>query len=206
MAKKRATKKVVEKPTRKPRTKEVKELSDIPEAVITDNQTLKDAMMIACEGLSVRRLTCIADLLNDRDTLISIAEKAAAGASIDTISMMVGLDKTILKQWLKIGEKERQGPYRAFYEFYLKASAEARIAAEASLLIKNPAAWLDRCEALKQIEEYEPTEAEPQLPGERLPMVPLSSGIEGDDDEDEANTNNVPIPDGYGQMDFTQGD
>lgn len=201
MAKKRTTTKKKTTPRKKRETTKKIEPPSIPE---TDNQTLSDALAIACEGISVKRILSIGELLEDREAMVEILTKTATGASIDTVGMSLGMPQGVLKQWLKIGEKNGDGPYRAFFEFYMKASAEARIAAEASLLIKNPAVWLDRCEPLKNLNEYEGAIGEMVLDSPTRPTTKTSEMKEDipsidDDQDDDVNQ----IPEGYGSQTFT---
>ncbi len=98
-----------------------------------------------------------------QESLVQIAESAALGASISTIEMQLGLPDGILKGWLNNGKADNEGPFHVFYRFYITACAEAKLAAESSLLRKNPAAWLERCDPLNQLnpqkeEEPKPTE------------------------------------------------
>jgi hypothetical protein len=72
-----------------------------------------------------------------------IAESAAVGASITTIEMQLGLPEDMLKNWLRIGREEPTGPFFLFYAFFTRAQANARIAAEARVLVTNPLKWLD---------------------------------------------------------------
>jgi hypothetical protein len=69
--------------------------------------------------------------------------------------MAVGLPVGMLKQWLHNGKMDRDGTeFKAFYKFYLAAASEARRAAEASLLMRNPGAWLDRCDPIAELTSH----------------------------------------------------
>jgi hypothetical protein len=87
--------------------------------------------------------------------MLKIADIVASGGSITTAEMATGLPPGMLKQWLALGRHDgKDSPFNAFYRYYLAASSEARLAAESSLLVKNPSAWLERCDPLKQLEEH----------------------------------------------------
>ena len=108
--------------------------------------------------MTLKRVTCITELLADQQSLVQIAESAALGASISTIEMQLGLPDGLLKGWLNNGKADREGPFHVFYRFYITACAEAKLAAESSLLRKNPAAWLERCDPLKQLNSQDKEE------------------------------------------------
>ena len=123
-----------------------------------DDDVLANAISLSTQGSTLKRITNIRELLHDRETLLKIAEVVATGGSINTAEMAVGLPPGLLKGWLRNGKYDQEGTdYHAFYRFYLAAASEARRAAEASLLMKNPAAWLDRCDPLKELEEADQT-------------------------------------------------
>lgn len=127
-----------------------------------EEDVLTNAISVGMQGLSLKRITNVSELLHDRETLLQIAEIVGTGGSIATVEMAIGLPPGLLKGWLANGKHDRDGShYNALYRFYLAAASEARRAAEASLLIKNPSAWLDRCDPLKQLEiTEEPTPIE----------------------------------------------
>lgn len=129
----------------------------------SENALLNTALQLGTQGMTLKRVTCITELLADQESLVQIAESAALGASISTIEMQLGLPDGILKGWLNNGKADNEGPFHVFYRFYITACAEAKLAAESSLLRKNPAAWLERCDPLNQLnpqkeEEPKPTE------------------------------------------------
>ena len=130
----------------------------LPYNDVEDN-TLQIALNIGTNGSILKRLTCINELLSDRESLIKVATLTAGGASIDTVEMSLGLPPGMLKAWLKNGKHDVEGPFREFYQFYLLASAEAKLAAESSLLVKNPAAWLDRIDPYTQLNSLEEGDA-----------------------------------------------
>ena len=119
-----------------------------------EEDALTNALSLSMQGATLKRITTVMELLTDRDTCLQIAEIVGTGGSINTVEMAIGLPSGMLKQWLHIGKTDREdSPYNALYRFYLAAASEARRAAEASLLMKNPAGWLDRCDPLMQLEE-----------------------------------------------------
>ena len=119
-----------------------------------EEDVLLNAISLGSQGSMLKRLTNIHELLRDRETMLQIAEIVGTGGSIATVEMAVGLPPNMLKTWLDIGKTESQdNEYNMFYRFYLAAASEARRAAEASLLMKSPAQWLDRCDPLKQLQD-----------------------------------------------------
>jgi len=117
----------------------------------SEDQLLNTALQLGTQGMTLKRVTCITELLADQDSLVQIAESAALGASISTIEMQLSLPDGLLKGWLNNGKADREGPFHVFYRFYITACAEAKLAAESSLLRKNPSAWLERCDPLVQL-------------------------------------------------------
>lgn len=110
-----------------------------------------EALALTFSGQPFKALRTVTDLISDRDALESIAEYASSGASIDSIEMKLNLHDGVLKTWLQRGKQDRDGPYRMLYFFYMRASADARIGAEATLLSKNPDKWLEKIEASGQL-------------------------------------------------------
>lgn len=125
-----------------------------------EEDVLTNAISLGMQGHELRRITNVIELLSDRATLLQIAEIVSTGGSVETVEMATGLPPGLLKGWLKNGKTDREGSeYNALYRFYLAAASEARRAAEASLLMKNPSAWLDRCDPLKQLDVITEPEA-----------------------------------------------
>ena len=121
---------------------------------ITERDVLSNALTLSGGGHDLKRITNVVELLEDRETILHIAEIVGSGGSINTVEMAIGFPPGLLKQWLHLGKTDDpDSSFNVLYRFYLAASAEARLAAEASLLAKNPAQWLDRCDPLKQLEE-----------------------------------------------------
>lgn len=121
---------------------------------IAERDVLSNALTLSGGGHDLKRITNVVELLEDRETLLKIAEIVGSGGSINTVEMATGLPPGLLKQWLHIGKTDDPSShFNILYRYYLAASAEARLAAEASLLCKNPAQWLERCDPLKQLEE-----------------------------------------------------
>lgn len=120
-----------------------------------DFNPLKTALQLAGVSEPIASLTSIDELLACEVSLSRIAEVAGDGGSITTVEMSIGLMPGIMRQWLLNGKNDSDGPYRILYQFYLQCSAKARMAAEVSLLIKNPNAWLDRVEALESLKTVE---------------------------------------------------
>lgn len=133
----------------------------IPSPGNEGNDLLNTALQLGTQGMTLKRVTCITELLADQESLVQIAESAALGASISTIEMQLGLPESMLKGWLNNGKADREGPFHIFYRFYLTACAEAKLAAESSLLRKNPAAWLERCDPLNQLNQSKLENKEP---------------------------------------------
>ena len=116
-----------------------------------EDHLLNTALQLGTQGMTLKRVTCITELLADKESLVQIAESAALGASISTIEMQLSLPDGLIKGWLNNGKADRDGPFHVFYRFYITACAEAKLTAESSLLRKNPAAWLERCDPLNQL-------------------------------------------------------
>jgi hypothetical protein len=117
-----------------------------------NEDVLSNALSLSILGSELRRITNVSELLHDRETLLKIAEVVAGGGSIHTAEMAIGIHPGMLKTWLQIGKTDAEdGLYRALYRFYLAAASEARRAAEASLLMRNPAKWLETCDPLNQL-------------------------------------------------------
>lgn len=118
-----------------------------------EEDVLTNALSLAGGGHELKKISSILELLQDRQTMLEIAEVVSSGGSIETAEMKIGCPSGMLKQWLINGKTDPpDSHFNAFYRFYLAASSEARLAAEASLLSKSPEKWLDRCDPLKQIE------------------------------------------------------
>lgn len=145
------------KPT-EPKANKILPLPEVPES---EDQLLNTALQLGTQGMTLKRVTCITELLADQDSLVQIAESAALGASIGTIEMQLGLPDGMLKGWLNNGKADSEGPFHVFYRFYITACAEAKLAAESSLLRKSPAAWLERCDVLAQLNPQKQEEPEP---------------------------------------------
>lgn len=129
-----------------------------PELPLPSNEPedpLSVALRIGTEGTLLKRIKTIDDLLNDTDSLIKVATLTAGGCSISTVEASLGLPPEMLKGWLKNGKADADGPFKVFFQFYLAASAEAKKAAESSLLLKNPGAWLDRIDPMNQLNTEE---------------------------------------------------
>lgn len=102
------------------------------------------ALKRATDSDMIVRLTTISELLRDERALVEIAQAAATGASMKTIGMLIGLDEGVFEQWIANGKDDPNGEFRALYIFFRQAKAGAMLAAEASLLSRNPDKWLDR--------------------------------------------------------------
>lgn len=193
MPRKKATPSSAAPKKRTPRTKK----ASAPAKPDTGNSILDDALSLSTMGIAVRGLKSITDLIHDRQSMLQTAEMLAAGGSVETIEMALGVDKGVIKGWLKIGKTERDGPYRAFYQFFLQASAEARLAAESSLLLKNPSSWLDRNDPIAMLEDSDNGNNESGIIDGSIenPNEPLE-----ETDTNSASTDN--LPDSYGTASF----
>lgn len=134
---------------------EFEEDEDEEEPDPRDN-ALHNALKLGTQGATLKRLTCVSELLDDKGALIELAETVAAGGSIETVEMRLGLPVGMMKGWLQNGRHDRDGPFHVFYKFYLTAAAEAKLNAEASLLSKNPAKWLETCDPIRQLQSSSP--------------------------------------------------
>lgn len=139
-----------------------KKKSKLPEATIPKTipireiNPLDEALSLPYSGESLRPLTSVDELLTNGEALTTLAEDVASGASIRSVELKLGLPDGLLKEWLNIGRTERQGPFRALYAYYMRASADARIGAESRLLVKNPLAWLEKFEASDELTREDP--------------------------------------------------
>jgi hypothetical protein len=110
------------------------------------------AIKVVTSAEPISKITTIDELLDDERALAEMVAAVAGGASIKSVEMTLGLEPGMLVQWLKYGKEEREGPFRALYLFYRKAASGARMAAEASLLTKNPSEWLKTNDVEVQLE------------------------------------------------------
>ena len=136
--------------TKKIETPALDETPSLPFADDKDNLLL-NALAIGASGVVLKRITCVSDLLKDKESLIQIIELASTGASVVTIEIALGFPPGILAGWLKNGLDEQDGPFYAFRQLYLKSASVARHTAEAALLNKNPEKWLEKYDPLKDL-------------------------------------------------------
>lgn len=145
---------------------------------------LKTALQLAGVTDPIHRLTTVDELLESEEALSQISMLAGDGASITTVEMSLGLLPGVLRQWLKNGQTDPDGPYRILYHFYLQCSAKARMAAEITLLVKNPAMWLEKVETLQDLseaKEQDVIQSDSSSPTSNLTFMDV-------DDEDEASS------------------
>ncbi len=105
---------------------------------------------------SLTVLNSVTDLIQDQKALSTIADFCSQGASMETVEGALGIESGQLKQWLRIGKSEKNGPYRALYLFYSRINASTRLLAESCLLSKSPKEWLDRVEFQNVLTSEEP--------------------------------------------------
>lgn len=146
------------KPKRKRKTTRKKKEPSLPEEPEPD--MLNHALMSVEAGTMLRRITDVNDLLNDPVSLQTIAQMVATGASTESVEAALGLHQGMLKGWIKNGKDNPESEFGIFRRFYTQAAATARHTAEAELLKRNPAAWLDRCDLLTHEAEAEPDTVE----------------------------------------------
>jgi transposase-like protein len=122
------------------------------------NDELQKALIIdfISEG-ALKVLDNVTDLLKDSKALATIAEYASQGASVETIEGALGIASGQMKQWLRIGRDEKDGPYRALFLYYSKLNAGTRLMAESGLLSRNPEKWLATVELQNVLRSEEPT-------------------------------------------------
>jgi hypothetical protein len=101
------------------------------------------ALSMVSFGKPLTPVVTIEELLNSNDVLLEIAQAAAIGASISSIEMKLGFPEGMLKNWLRIGKVDQDGPFFAFFLFFQRASAEAKMHAESKVLSSNPLKWLE---------------------------------------------------------------
>lgn len=101
------------------------------------------ALSMVSFGKPLTPVVTIEELLNSNDILLEIAQAAAIGASISSIEMKLGFPEGMLKNWIRIGKNEQDGPFYAFFLFFQRASAEAKMHAESKVLQNNPLKWLE---------------------------------------------------------------
>lgn len=154
MAKKKPSRK---KPPAKPKTTETIHVDTSSSQENAGNGDVDFALSLVNDGLTVPKITEITDLLADSKSMLVIAERVSIGASVKTVEMTLGLPTGLLAGWLKNGSDDienDESPYRLLFMFYRAAQAEAQTFAEASLLKKNPAAWLESMDVGAQLAEY----------------------------------------------------
>lgn len=109
------------------------------------------ALSMVSFGKPIAPIMSIEELLSSQDVLMAIAESAAIGSSITSIEMKLGFPDSMLKNWLRIGKQAEEGPFYAFYLFFQRASAEARMQAESRVLTTNPLKWLEMMQMDNQL-------------------------------------------------------
>lgn len=117
------------------------------------NKTLSTALSLSDMESQMKVLDTVEELLQDERALTTMVETCAQGGSIDSVEMMLGISPGMLERWLRNGQHDKDGPFRALYLFYTRASANARLMAEAALLSKNPDKWLEKVEVRSKLRE-----------------------------------------------------
>lgn len=110
----------------------------------------------------------IHDLLNNDILLEELKEYVESGSSINVIEAKLGLPNGRLKEWLIKGKEKPRTPYRRLYTLYRSWAAEATATAQSTMLLKNPARWLETNSTGKMIE-----------PPEESTALALSPGVQG---------------------------
>jgi len=138
---------------------------------IDTHETLSTALSIDMMG-SLTVLDSVTDLLKNPESLNTIVDYCSQGGSIESIEMALGIEDGLLEQWLRLGKVERDGPYRALYLFYSKASAGVRLMAETALLAKSPEKWLEKIEPRNRLRQ-QPTNSSgiPTIEGTAQPKL-----------------------------------
>lgn len=144
--------------------KKPKAKSELP----IEHETLSTALSIDMMG-SLVVLDNVTDLIKDQQALNTIVDFCSQGASIETIEMALGIEEGQLEQWLRLGKVERDGPYRALFLFYSKASSGVRLMAETALLAKSPEKWLEKIDIKNRL-LAQPTHA-PTVDGKVQPKL-----------------------------------
>lgn len=110
----------------------------------------------------------IHDLLSNDILLEELKEYVESGSSINVIEAKLGLPNGRLKEWLIKGKEKPRTPYRRLYTLYRSWAAEATATAQSTMLLKNPARWLETNSTGKMIE-----------PPEESTVLALSPGVPG---------------------------
>jgi hypothetical protein len=166
---------------------------------LDDFSPLQQALALSVNASPPAVITSLEDFLENEDVLIQATELIANGASSSSIEMAIGLEPGQLDQWLRIGQKERDGAFRILYLWYMRAAAVPKSNAEMSLLAKSPDKWLEKIDIQSQLNR--PRDVPDDLPNNTVdgststPSIPLQSYAEFDDDELAANTSSPPEKD-----------
>lgn len=144
--------------------------------------TLDRALAMGSEGIILKRVTDISELLDDEQSLITMVQTTASGGSIETVESRLGLPSGMLLGWLANGKSDteamRESLFATLYTLYRAALGEAQHAAELSLLAKSPAIWLDKVNPQRKIEDHA---AEiPTVPAESNDEKPNESALKKD--------------------------
>lgn len=131
------------------------------------NKALETALSLTGLESSMTVVDTVTDLLQNQEALAELVEIVAGGGSIDSVEQSLGIIPGMLDRWLRLGQIDNEGPYRALYLFYARASSQARRTAESALLVKNPDRWLDRVEMQSRLKQEPATPAPPagEIPG-----------------------------------------
>lgn len=136
----------------------------------TVNQMLSTALRIADHDVQMKTIDSIDELLQDQPSLNLLASLVSQGASIESVEMTLGMHPGMLERWLRNGEADRKGYFRALYLFYCRAASGARVQAELAMLTKNPDKWLEKVDVRNRLRAEPSVEAQavdlPKLPDE----------------------------------------
>lgn len=85
----------------------------------------------------------IAELMQSPDKLAVMEDLASTGASLSVIEAKLCMKEGQLTRWLVKGKEKKRSIYHRFYMMFRSWAADSVLAAQQSLITKNPAKWLD---------------------------------------------------------------
>jgi hypothetical protein len=85
----------------------------------------------------------IAELMQSPDKLALMEELASTGASLAVIEAKFAMREGQLSLWLTKGKEKKRTIYHRFYLMFRSWAADSVLAAQQSLITKNPGKWLD---------------------------------------------------------------
>lgn len=85
----------------------------------------------------------IAEFMQSPDKMAIMEDLASTGASLSVIEAKLMMREGQLSLWLSKGKAKKRTIYHRFYNLFRSWAADSVLAAQQSLITKNPGKWLD---------------------------------------------------------------